>query len=98
MPRPPSVPFLFVLTAKLDLLGTPCFLDFVSVEWLQRAINGPFVAISRPCSSELVNQGCIKLGHIQGDVLELFYRDWNGHPARPACGHKMPISGLFEPL
>ena len=38
-------------------------------KWLGKAINGPFVAISRSGGSKLVNQGWINLGHIHNDVL-----------------------------
>ena len=50
-------------------------------KWLQKAINGHFVAISRPCGSKLVNQGWINLGHIHSDVLG------------PLPGSRMAIGG-----
>ena len=50
-------------------------------KWLQKAINGYFVAISRPGGSKLVNQGWINLGHIHSDVLG------------PLPGSRMAIEG-----
>ena len=50
-------------------------------KWLQKAINGPFVAISRHNGSKLVNQGWINLGHIHSDVLG------------PIPGSRMAIGG-----
>ena len=50
-------------------------------KWLQKAINGYFVAISRPGGSKLVNKGWINLGHIHSDVL-------GPHP-----GSRMAIEG-----
>ena len=41
-------------------------------KWSKNAINGHFVAISRPGGSELVDQGWIKSGHIRDDVLGPF--------------------------
>ena len=46
-----------------------------------KAIDGPFVAISRPGGSKLVNQGWINLGHIHSDVLG------------PLPGSRMAIGG-----
>ena len=50
-------------------------------KWLQKAIDGYFVAISRPGGSKLVNQGWINLGHIHSDVLG------------PLPGSRMAIGG-----
>ena len=50
-------------------------------KWLQKAVNGPFMAISRPGGSKLVNQGWINLGHIHSDVLG------------PLPGSRMAIGG-----
>ena len=69
-------------------------------KWLQKAINGPFVAISRSGSSKLVDQHVSRFDQVRkhpGDVLDPFpgSRMVNGGRHRTQKWSKNVINGHF---
>ena len=66
------------------------------LKWLIKATGGPFVAISRPAASKLVDQSGLRLDQPRAHPwrwVGTFFRVWNGHWEAP-YGSKWPL-GLF---